>query len=190
MKNYMLIIFLLTQSVFYAQENDNRWYSTADLELIIPSKVEYDYSVNNVGSSVELDTKIALGVLYTLNYKLFRKFSVGAITGIQSQYGPDFFMFKLGANLKYFFVDENNVYVYLQDAHNFSFDKEKFKEGNNFWIGIGFPVLKRDGFNINTNVFYEQNYLDLHGSRPLVFGSENPSVIYFNSIGISLGAQF
>ncbi len=187
-----LILFCLLPIFGSAQETTkpHKWYSTADLELAIPTKVRYDYSVDNRGSDTELDTKIGLGAQYTLNYLLFKKFSVGALAGYTQQFQPDFSMLRFGGIIKFFFVDPQNVYIYLQEAGNVSLDNSQFKGGNNLRAGLGFPILKRESFNINTNVFFEQNYLDLHGADALLFRTEKPADIYFNSLGISLGVKF
>ncbi|TVZ26380.1 hypothetical protein JM83_1337 [Gillisia sp. Hel_I_86] len=193
MKNLLPLILVCLFPIFgNAQETNkaDRWYSTAELELMIPTKARYDYSIDNIGSDVEINSKIALGAQYTLNYLLFKKFSVGALAGYEQQFKPDFSMLRLGGIIKFFFVDPDNVYIYLQEAGNISLDKSNFKSGNNIRIGLGFPILKRESFNINTNVFLEQNYLDLKGADALLFETEEPADIYLNSIGISLGVQF
>jgi len=193
LKNLLPLILLCLFPIFSnAQESETptKWYSTADLELIIPTKARYGYSVDNRGSRIEINTKIALGAQYTINYLLFKKFSVGVVGGYEQQFKPDFSMLRFGGIIKFFFVDPENVYVYLQEAGNVSLDKSQFKGGNNIRLGLGFPILKRESFNINTNVFLEQNYLDLHGADALLFRTEDPASLYLNSIGLSLGVKF
>ncbi len=171
----------------YAQE---KWFSTVELDFIVPSKIEYNYSFNNAGTEINLDSKSAFAFQYAINHMLFNKLSVGALTGIQYQNGADFFMYKIGGNAKYYFVDSNNVYTYLLYAGNFTVNKDKFKNGNNLRIGIGFPFMKREKFNLNLNIFHEINHFNLSGSKPLVFGNETPESIFFRSFGISFGVKF
>lgn len=187
MNKFIIILFLFIYLKGYSQD---KWYSTTEVDFIVPSKTEYSYSANNAYTEINLASKTSFALLYSINYQLLNKFSVGLLTGIQQQSGAKFFMYKLGGNIKYYFVDSDNVYTYLQYAHNFTVDKDKFNFGDNLRIGIGFPVMKRDAFNLNLNVFYDINSFDLSGSNPLVFDNVKPSSIYFRSYGISLGVKF
>jgi hypothetical protein len=165
----------------------DKWLSTTELGFIVPNKTEYNYSFNNVGT---LDSKISLAFQYSINYQVYNKLSIGALVGIQEQYGPNFFMYKIGANIRYNFVDAENAFAYFQYSPNFTVNKDKFKNGNNLRIGIGLPFFKKDNFNLNLNIFHEINHFNLSGSKPLIFGNEKPESIYFRSFGISLGVKF
>jgi hypothetical protein len=185
--------FLITVALLFFYINghaQDKWFSTAELDFIVPSKTEYGYSANNAYTEINLASKTSFALNYSINYLLFKKFSAGLLTGIQQQSGAKFFMYKLGSNIKYYFVDSDNVYTYLQYAHNFTVDKDKFNFGDNVRIGIGIPVMRRDAFNLNLNIFYDINSFDLSGSNPLVFDNVKPSSIYFRSYGISLGMKF
>jgi len=190
---YSIVVFVLIfTNILNAQdniENKKTWYSTIELEGISPYEARYDYGIENRGKSVDLNKDLSLGLLYTFNYMIFRKFSFGIIGGFQTHFNPSFNMPKIGGTIRYFFVDQDNVYIYLHDAVNISLDKSQFDYGNNFRVGIGFPILKRENFNINTNLFFEQNYLHLDGSDPLI-ADEDPGNIYYKSLGISLGIKF
>lgn len=170
-------------------ENQKKWYSTAEIEGIIPYEARYDYGIENRGQTIGLNKDLSLGILYTLNYMIFNKLSLGVVGGLQAHFNPNFNMPKIGGTIRYFFVDQNNVYVYLHDAVDISLDKSQFDYGNNFRFGLGFPVLKREGFNINTNLFFEQNYLSLNESDPIII-DEDPGNIFYKSLGISLGIKF
>ncbi|GGZ38535.1 hypothetical protein GCM10007049_34610 [Echinicola pacifica] len=68
---------------------------------------------------------------------------------------------------------------------------DKFNSGNNLRLGLGFPFLKRDAFNLNANIFFEQNYFDLEGSIPLLgYTNERPNRLLVKSYGISFGVKF
>lgn len=197
MKKIIFIAIVLISSFSYSQGKETKkWHSTMDIEFIIPNKVEYYYGFFDtnynaiVGGQDNIENANAsFGILYSINYNVFKKLSLGAITGYQYQDRPDFAMLKLGGSIKYFFVDNNNVYVYLDIANNFSLNKDQFKNGSNVRIGIGFPVMKREKFNLNINVFYETNDLTLEDAKPL-FDTEIPDNIIFRSHGISLGIKF
>jgi hypothetical protein len=190
----LLFIFVMFISYFaFSQDKINkRWYSTIDLEFINPQHVIYDYHyVDNPGYHDDeiANTKAGFGMLYSINYNIFKKLSLGAITGIQYMNSPDYNMLKLGGSIKYFFVDNNNVYTYINIANDFSLNKDQFKNGGDFRIGIGFPVFKRQKFNINTNVFWESQLLRLNGSVPL-FYNEIPGSTDIKSFGLSVGVKF
>lgn len=176
--------------IFISGYSQDKWFSSAEFDFIVPSKIEYNYYFNNVGTEINLDSKPSFAFNYSFNYQLFNKLSAGLLIGIQQQGGAKFFMYKLGSNIKYYFVDSDNVYTYLQYAHNFTVDKDKFNFGDNVRIGIGFPVMKRNAFNLTLNIFYDINGFDLSGSNPLIFGNETPESIYFRSYGLSLGVKF
>lgn len=197
MKKLLFFTFILINTFVYSQDKlRKKWYSTAEIEFINPYKVEYDYGLYSsqynaqIGKTDEItNSKPSFGVSYSFNYNLFKKLSLGLLTGYQSHARPDFSMLKLGGVLKYFFVDSNNVYTYIDVANDFSLNKDQFKNGSNFRLGLGFPVLKRDEFNLNVNVFWEQNFLRMEGAKPL-FDKETPSTTVLNSYGISLGLKF
>ena len=176
--------------IFMSGYSQGKWFSSAEFDFIVPNKTEYFYSFNNAGTEIYLVSKTSFALVYSINYQLFNKLSAGLLTGVQQQSGAKFFMYKLGSNIKYYFVDDDNVYTYLQYAHNFTVNKDKFNNGDNIRIGIGFPVMKRDAFNLNLNIFYDINGFDLSGSKPLVFDNVKPSSIFFRSYGISLGVKF
>lgn len=193
MKNLKFLILLCLFPILgNAQESENptKWYSTAELELVIPTKVHYTYRQENRVGEANIDVAIALGAQYTINYMLFKKFSVGALAGYEQQFRPDFSILKLGGVIRFFFVDPDNVYIYLEEVGDVPVNSSQFKGGNNLRLGLGFPIIKRDNFNINTNIFIEKNYLDLRGADALLFRTEEPVDIYLNTIGVSLGAKF
>lgn len=176
----------------FSQDKINkRWYSTIDVEFINPQHVIYDYHyADNPGYHDDeiANTKAGFGLLYSINYNVFKKLSLGVITGIQYMNSPDYNMLKLGGSIKYFFVDNNNVYTYINIANDFSINKNQFKNGGDFRIGIGFPVLRRDAFNLNVNIFWESQLLRLDGSKPL-FDNEIPGSTDIKSFGLSLGVK-
>ena len=186
-KFFLILMFPLFFINGHAQD---KWFSTAELDFIIPNIIEYHYYSNKSGHLINLDSKASIALQYSVNYQLFNKLSIGALAGIQNQYGANFFMYKIGSHVRYYFVDSDNVYTYLHYAGNFTVDKDKFKNGNNLRIGIGFPFLKKDSFNLNLNIFHEINHFILSGAKPLIFGNETPESIFFRSFGISLGVKF
>ena len=196
MKNkIVIIIVLLIYSNVFCQEKIKKLYSSIDIEFINPNKVEYYYGLYSteykaiIGGQNKIEnTGSSFGISYSIHYNVFKKLSLGAITGFQNQNNPDFRMLKLGGSINYFFVDNNNIYAYLNITNNFTLDKTQFKTGTNVRIGIGFPIMKREKFNLNVNLFYKTNDLILEGTKPL-FNSEIPDNIIFRSYGLCLGIK-
>ena len=196
MKNkIVIIIVLLIYSNVFCQKKIKKLYSSIDIEFINPNKVEYYYGLYSpeykaiIGGQNKIEnTGSSFGISYSIHYNVFKKLSLGAITGFQNQNNPDFRMLKLGGSINYFFVDNNNIYAYLNITNNFTLDKTQFKTGTNVRIGIGFPIMKREKFNLNVNLFYETNDLILEGTKPL-FNSEIPDNIIFRSYGLGLGIK-
>ena len=198
MKKIQLLLLCLAITTLSLAQNtkpESKWFSTAEIDFIFPNKMSYSYHIGYIGSDDEITPQGFLlksfGVQYIQNYSLFSKLSLGALGGVQTLNDPKYVMVKVGGVLKYFFIDKNSVYLYTQISHVFSVDKSNFKKGGNLSLGLGFPVFKRDKFNINTNVFAEKVSLDLEGSDPF-YGLEDeyPGRFVFSSFGISFGVQF
>ncbi len=133
----------------------------------------------------------SFGLQGNYNYFLFKKLSLGILGGFQTETQQNFTMFKLGGILRYYFVDRDNVYVYLQNANNFSLDTNRFKSGNNLRLGLGLPIMKRELYSLTSNLFFEQNYFKLDNAKPLLgFSGERPRSLTVQSIGVSLGVKF
>ena len=199
MKKLIILIYILTSSFGYAQDKQSkRWYSNAESDVIIHNKTKYSYSY--LGSDNQKHTvwdedlnvkKIAIGFTYSYNYMLFRKLSLGALTGYKIYNQPDFQMLELGGVLKFFFVDTKNVFIYGSLTNEISLNKNQFKNGTNARIGIGVPVIKRDKFNISLNLFKEQQFLRLEGADPIFnYQQEKSGDLTFKSYGISAGIKF
>ncbi|MEO8240098.1 MAG: hypothetical protein ABI793_05420 [Flavobacterium sp.] len=199
MKKLIVIIILTIGTFGYGQNKLNKkWYSNLDLELIMHKKVEYSYSyfntnLNERGSSTENlnGKKAAFGLTYSFNYMVFKKLSLGVLTGYKSYKSPDLAMLELGGIVKYFFVNTNNVFTYVSLTSEISLNKNQFNSGTNARIGIGVPIVREDKFNININLFKEQNFLRLNGADPLFgYNQEKPSGLIYNSWGLSAGIKF
>jgi hypothetical protein len=193
MRQFFIIVFIFTYAFGFTQ---SKWETSVELDFVFPNKKNYFYNDEN---NRIIDTEIkddgfllnSFGIQGNYNYLLFKKLSIGILGGLQTLSKPSLLMLKLGGILKYYFVDRDNVYIYLQDANNFTLNKEKFKSGNNLRLGLGFPFIKRDNFDIIGNLFFEQNYFKLDGSEPLLGSvSERPRSLTVKSIGISLGVKF
>ncbi|WP_242205791.1 hypothetical protein [Aestuariivivens insulae] len=193
MKHFFRIIFVFAFGLGFAQ---SKWGTSFEMDFVFPNKKDYFYN-DDKNKIIEKELKEdgfllnSFGFQGSRNYFLFKKLSIGLIGGFQTQSKPNFSMIKLGGVLKYFFVDRNNVYIYLQEVNNFTLNKKRFRNGNNLRLGLGIPFIKKDNFNIIGNLFFEQNYFKLDGSKPLLGGSnERPRSLTVKSFGASLGVKF
>ena len=172
-----------------------RWFSNIEVEFGVNNEVRYDYSSydNNgkliAGVSTTLKNKASYGILYSLNYPLFNKFTIGAVGGIQHQVQQKISALKLGGILRYHFVNYESVNINLLTAYNLALSENIESEMANVRLGLQFPVARTEGFNLNLNVFGDYNYYTYN--KPILNEiNEKPSNILFRSYGISLGIQF
>lgn len=172
-----------------------RWFSNIEVEFGVNYEVRYDYSRydNNEnllgGSSAELDNKATYGILYSLNYPIFNKLTIGAVGGFQHQVQQKISALKLGGILRYHFINYESVNINLMTAYNVALSDNIESEMANVRLGLQFPITKTDDFNLNLNVFGDYNYY-IYNEPILNEINERPSDLIFRSYGISLGIQF
>ena len=126
MKHFLFLIFSLVFTLGYSQ---SKWDTSIELDFVFPNQKDYFYndSDNRIFNTDLNDSGFLLssfGLQGNYNYYLFRKLSVGVLGGIQTETKQNFIMLKLGGILRYYFVDRDNVYIYLQNANNFSLNTE------------------------------------------------------------------
>lgn len=110
MKKILLALLLITNFYSYSQSPSDlfnvgkgisqssnqdkltkRWFSNIEIEFGVSYEIRYDYSIYDTndnllgGGSTELDNKASYGILYSINYPIFNKLTVGAIGGFQHQ---------------------------------------------------------------------------------------------------------
>lgn len=174
----------------------SKWSKSAQVDLVFPGKSEYFYkNSENVfyDEDYEYDGFLlrSFGLQLDVNYFLFKKLSIGALGGFQTQLKPNYSFLKLGGVLKYYFVNKDEVYVYLLDANNFSLNSDKFNKGNNFRLGLGVPFSQKKSYNMVVHLFFEQNVFRLDGSKPLLgVPNEIPKSLTVKSFGVSFGVNF
>lgn len=173
-----------------------RWFSNIELEFGVNNEVEYRYSLydNNdnliSGRSAELDKKVSYGILYSINYPLFNKLTIGAIGGFQHQRQQKISALKFGGILRYHFINYESVNINLMTAYNLALSDNISSDMANVRLGLQFPISKTDDFNLNLNVFWDYDYYV--ASKPIMLedNNEKPNHIIFRSYGVSLGMQF
>lgn len=189
MKYPLFLLLLLVCTFGYAQDNtSSRWYHTAELDFIFIKDSEYQYRNNQRKVVENLNSVFSFGIIYSFNYQLIaHKLSIGPIVGTQFHFNPELSMIKIGANTKFFFIDQESVYLYLQLAHDISLNTEKFNEGTNGRIGLGIPIADCGDQSLNLGIFAEQNFLLLDNPETII---PFESTIIFKSYGFNLVMKF
>lgn len=172
-----------------------RWFSTAEAEFSVNYEVRYDFSRyapngNFIsGGTTDLDNKASFGLLYSINYPVFNKFSVGALGGFQYQGQQKISALKVGGIFRYHYINYESVNINLMTAYNIGLSDKVKSDMANVRLGLQFPIVKNYGFNLNLNVFADYNYYVL--DKPLLneTGEQGKNIIY-RSYGVSLGFLF
>ncbi len=180
------ILFSLTVlfSVFsFAQ--DKRSYSLAELDFIIPrsNKVIYSYE----GGEVLLTERPLYGLNYSYNYNLFRKFSVGAVTGISYLSNPKFTTAKLGGRFAFTFIEEYKANVFLQITTQIPLQNNIGFDMGDIRLGVNFPIVRADDYTVHLGVF--ATLIDYRITKSL-FYDEKPDILEYRGTGINLAIRF
>jgi len=171
------------------------WFSNLEVEFGVNNEVSYDYAIYDdndkliSGKTSELDNKTSFGILYNINYPIFNKLTLGAVSGFQYQSQLKISTLKIGGILRYHFENYENVNINLMTAFNIGISDNIKSEMGNVRLGLQFPIKRTDDFILNLNVFSDYNF---YGYRKKVFNetNESPSSVIFRSYGFSLGIQF
>lgn len=214
MKKILLALFLITNFYSYSQSPSDlfnvgkgisqssnqdkltkRFFSNIEIEFGVSNEIRYDYSIYDAndnllgGRSTELDNKASYGILYSINYPVFNKLTLGAIGGFQHQVQQKISALKLGGILRYHFVNYESVNINLMTAYNIALSDNIESDMANVRLGLQFPITRTDTFNLNLNVFGDYNYY-IYNEPILNEINERPGNLIFRSYGLSLGIQF
>ncbi len=169
---------------------DKKWFSIAEVGFLIPSKASYIYvsKGNNqtTYTDVELTRSISFGLTYSINYPVFNKLSLGAVSSFKYQTSQNIVALKLGGKMNYHFTNYENATLYLQVLHNTISNKAKSEMGN-VRLGLFFPIEELGENNVTLNFFWDKDFYRLN--KPLIL-NEIPDSISFTSFGASIGIQF
>jgi hypothetical protein len=174
---------------------EKRWFSHIEIDFTVANSIEYNYIRRDdqgkiiYGSQEELDNKVAFGILYSLSYPIFKKFTLGAVGGFQYQVQQNIHALKTGAIMRYHFVDYESVNLNLMLAGNIALSDNIDSNFTNLRLGLQFPITTIDGFVVNLNVFGDFN--DFTFNESILEGiNDDPLSIVYRSYGLSLGIQF
>lgn len=171
------------------------WFSNVEIEFGVNSQVEYDYALYDrndklvSGMGINLERKVSYGILYSINYPVLNKLTIGAISGFQYQSQQKISALKIGGILRYHFINYESVNINLMTAYNIALSNNIESKMGNIRLGLQFPITKTDVFNLNLNLFGDYNYYVVR-EKILNELYESPSTLIFRSYGFSLGLQF
>lgn len=171
------------------------WFSNVEIEFGVNSQVEYDYALYDrndklvSGMGINLERKVSYGILYSINYPVLNKLTIGAISGFQYQSQQKISALKIGGILRYHFINYESVNINLMTAYNIALSNNIESQMGNIRLGLQFPITKTDVFNLNLNLFGDYNYYVVR-EKILNELYESPSTLIFRSYGFSLGLQF
>lgn len=169
---------------------DKNWFSNVELEFLIPSKVRYNhfFKSNNQTTFTEEELKRnpSFGLTYSINYPVFNKLSLGAVTSFEHQTTYNITALKFGGKINYFFTNYENATMYLMILHN-TFSSKSNKEMGNVRLGLAFPITEMEEKDISLNLFLDHDFYRLN--EPLL-QNEVPDSITITSYGVSIGIQF
>jgi len=193
-----LDLFNAGKSISHSSNQDKlakHWFSNIEIEFGVSNEIRYDYSIYDAndnllgGRSTELDNKASYGILYSINYPIFDKLTLGAIGGFQHQVQQKISALKLGGIVRYHFANYESVNINLMTAYNIALSDNIESDMANVRLGLQFPITRTDEFNLNLNVFGDYNYY-IYSELILNEINERPGNLIFRSYGISLGIQF
>jgi len=194
MKKHLTLFLLFIITISYSQ---SKWIKTGSIDFIFPNKKSYLYvdEMHHAYDTELVDTGFLLtsfAIQGDYSYLVFKKLSIGALVGYQTQSKPNLSMIKLGGILKYYMIDRDYPYLYLQLANGFTTNKKKYKSGYNIRFGFSVPFLKKEKYNLNANLFVEQTFFNFKYDSEKILGlpNEKPGDILEKSYGISFSIQF
>lgn len=171
------------------------WFMNVEIEFGVNNEVDYDYALydNNdqliSGMGTTLTKKTSFGILYTINYPIFNKLTLGGVTGLQYQSQQKVSALKIGGILRYHFINYESVNINLMTAYNVALSNNIGSDMGNVRLGLQFPIKKLEDFNLNLNIFSDYNYY-IYKEPILNEINERPNNIIYRSFGFSLGLQF
>ncbi|GIZ15364.1 hypothetical protein [Capnocytophaga catalasegens] len=191
------IILLLCTSFAYTQEN-KRWNSNLDLDILFPSKEKTTYSYHNGDisqiafenkSEIKLKEKVSFGFTYSFQYRFWGGLSVGAVTGLNHLPLPQASLttVKLGGQLRYTFVEEYKAGLYLQLVSFLPLRSNIEADFGEVRLGVTIPISQGEDYNFTLGLF--TSYISYRLNRPL-FYDEVPDILEYRGIGVNLGIHF
>ncbi|MDC1355756.1 hypothetical protein N8480_07320 [Flavobacteriaceae bacterium] len=178
-------------TVFSQDDRNTKWELQIFIDLNASNKSSYDYyDVNNKVRETSINGKGSLELAYNIDYKIFRKLSVVGIASLTNYNNPSFASIKIGAGMKYLYVEDKYHYLTLQYGYHIPFSKNDFREGHQIKIGQVFDVANIYNKRLLVGFYYNADFFYLENSKPLIINAIRSFSLTASSYGISLGIKF
>ena len=196
---YVIFFLVLPYSVKGQNLEDKRWFSQAEVEITIPRRDKVLYSFSDINTvditknrdyrvgGIVLDRKVLWGTNYSINYQLFRRWSIGALGGFTYLSYPSISVLKLGGVIRFDFSEEFKANAFLQLSDYIPLKKSLQHNLGEIKLGLSIPVLVEDKFSINASLY--TLYSTFHMAKPL-FADETPDLVEYRGVGFGFGIRF
>ena len=198
MKEILYIIPFFAVGLATAQENMESTsvignVSTETITQVVPGGAKYSYSWLNSrtnlyeGDEALLNEKPIISSDFTVNYRLFRILSVGAVGGFTHFQNPVASGLKLGSVLRLNPVKNYQGNIFLQVAGFLPLSTLVKPSIGEVKVGLSIPFLVRNKYSMFLSAYTSYTSFDV--AEPL-FWSETPEMMEYRGIGFSFGVRF
>ena len=135
---------------------------------------------------IVLKTKVIYSTDFSMNYLLFERFSIGALTGINHFRNPIATALKLGGVIRYELIEDSFGYVFVQFSGFFPLHNVKISTGE-AKIVLSIPLLVEESYSVG--VILHASYTSFTPAKPL-FTDETPDLVEYRGVGFGFGIRF
>lgn len=195
MKHLYILLVVLSGSSVFAQ----RTYFHTELSSVFPTSGQSIYSfaeldrsvftgdITLINKEVELEEKVLWDLEFSYNYFLFRKFSVGAATGLISYSNPSVLSAKLGGVIRYTFIKEFKANAFITITGLFPFRTGFEIDMGQAKMGLSMPVAQFDKSELTLSLY--RSYVTYTLTKPIL-RNEEPTSFHHRGWGLGLGLRF
>lgn len=194
MKWLFLIIYLLASLVTMGQDSPSKWYHTAKVDLLMPTKTTYTYDDNTGTGKIELDSKLAVRLLYSYNHWVIKgKFGAGLLAGVHFFTNPQLSLLDLGGQFRISILEDINANMLLQLVYQQPFDGAKTNGGLGADIGLEISVYEWAGHDVLAGIGLGSGLFDMKRTgykSSKVQGEQYSEFVKYNSFNLSVSLRF
>ena len=185
-KSIITSLFVFLPLFIFAQDSYKRWNSFADLNFIIPGDIEYHLEKSPL--PIYLDHSFTYGLNYSYEYSLFRKFSIGGVTGVTLLAEPTLPTLKYGLIFRFTFVQEYKANIYFHTAGYLPLNNRTRADFGELRLGLNFPISRGEKYSLTAGIFLTAVSNQL--AKPLMESTKDPDRVRYNGTGFSVGLRF
>lgn len=205
MKRIFIILFFSIINSLHSQES--RWFSHADVEVMIPrsENTKYSFSKKQLlkeyfegneitreyphGYTKKMSDKPAFSLNYSFNYQFWDGLSFGVVTGLYHLPLPEATLSaaKFGGQFRYTFDEDYKASMYIQVVGFLPLNKYVTTELGEARFGMTFPIIDNDEYVFTATLY--TSYVSFQINKPLLY-DEKPDIVESKGFGIGLGIRF